>query len=82
MYRTRAKMGMYNIRRTRTAETKLDRVHKVVGVKCGVSLTCEASESRTVNLCVVQQNAREEVDRLRINEFVIFSTLHDNICLI
>ena len=53
---------------------------KWVGVKCGVSLTCEASGSRIVNLRVAQQNAREQVDRLRINEFVIFSTLHDKIC--
>ena len=75
-------MGTYNIQRTRTPETKLDRVHKVVGVKCGVSVRCEASESRMVSLCVAQKNAREEVDRLRINAFVIFFTLHDKICSI
>ena len=53
-------MGMCDTRKTRTAETKLDRGHKLVRVKCRVSLTCQAPESRMVNLRVAQQNAREE----------------------
>ena len=72
-------MGTYDTRKTRTAETKLDRGHKLVRVKCRVSLTCEVPESRMVNLRVAQQNAREEANGLPINDFVIVFTLHDKI---
>ena len=72
-------MGTYDILKTRADEKKLDRGHKLVRVKCRVSLTCEAPQSRMVNLRVAQQNAREEANGLPIHEFVIVFTLHDKI---